>query len=546
MQRDLPAGKVMGMGIEQLATFPLTNIINRLIKRVFDIVAAFFGLILLTPFFLVIAALIKRDTPGPVFYRGPRIGRGGVFFKMLKFRTMFENEKSYQGLRVTFKEDERITPLGKWLRDTKLNELPQLWNVLVGDMSLVGPRPEDPSISRTWPLDIARDLLSVRPGITSPASILYRDEESMLHAGEVMKKYLHELSPDKMRLDQLYVHYQSFWLDLDVILWTFFLLIPLIKAYTPREQLLFVGPVTHLIQRYVGWFVWDFVAVVIAMLGASAIVGQDMAAMRILGMSFGYAVLFSAIGILLHTNQVKWPKATPWEWANLCLAWFIVTGMLVWLHDRVGVQDLRLYSMLILASLFAIGGFALGRSRERLLSGFRASLKAREENRGQPRQRVLIVGSGRTAEHIAWLMDHPTYAAKYQVAGFIDDDLLSQGMKIYGSKVIGQVQDIDRLLKERDIRLIVLADNRLAERKYKDFRDLAKSGRATVVVAPDVFGALARLDASSAENQADGNLNDFRWLVRRSRTPGKAWRAHTISTRRAAVVRKSRTSVDGD
>ncbi|MBK9209148.1 MAG: sugar transferase [Anaerolineales bacterium] len=85
---------------------------------------------------------------------------------------------------MTSKEDDRITPLGAWLRDTKLNELPQLWNVLIGEMSLVGPRPEDPSIARTWPAKIASEILSVRPGVTSPASVLYRDEESMLQAGE--------------------------------------------------------------------------------------------------------------------------------------------------------------------------------------------------------------------------------------------------------------------------------------------------------------------------------------------------------------------------
>ena len=87
-------------------------------------------------------------------------------------------------------------------QNVRLNEFPQLWNVLIGEMSLVGPRPEDPEISKTWPAKAARELLSVRPGVTSPASILYRDEENMLPAGDVMRKYLHELSPDKMRLDQ--------------------------------------------------------------------------------------------------------------------------------------------------------------------------------------------------------------------------------------------------------------------------------------------------------------------------------------------------------
>ena len=95
--------------------------------------------------------LCRREGPGPVFYRGPRLGKNGRVFGILKFRTMYECPASYRGPRVTAQDDDRITPLGKWLRDTKLNELPQLWNVLVGEMSLVGPRPEDPEIVKTWP-----------------------------------------------------------------------------------------------------------------------------------------------------------------------------------------------------------------------------------------------------------------------------------------------------------------------------------------------------------------------------------------------------------
>ncbi len=97
---------------------------------------------------------------------------GGKGFGILKFRTMYERAESYAGPRVTGKQDRRITPLGQWLRNTKLNELPQLWNVLIGEMSLVGPRPEDPEIVKTWPADARKEILSVRPGITSPASIL--------------------------------------------------------------------------------------------------------------------------------------------------------------------------------------------------------------------------------------------------------------------------------------------------------------------------------------------------------------------------------------
>ena len=179
-----------------VATHPMTNSYNKgaflgnLVKRAFDILIASLGLMLGAPFFIYVALRIKRDSVGPVFYRGARVGRGGKDFQILKFRTMYERPESYQGPRVTAQGDPRITPYGKWLRDTKLNELPQLWNVLKGEMSLVGPRPEDPHIVDGWPEDVRREVLSVRPGITSPASVIYRNEEGLLQNEQVMDLYV--------------------------------------------------------------------------------------------------------------------------------------------------------------------------------------------------------------------------------------------------------------------------------------------------------------------------------------------------------------------
>ena len=119
-----------------------------LIKRAFDILASGLGLLLLSPFLLPVALILRRESPGPILYRGPRLGRGGKPFNILKFRTMYERPETYNGPRLTARGDDRITPLGHWLRGTKLNELPQLWNVLVGDMSMVGPRPGRPGDSR--------------------------------------------------------------------------------------------------------------------------------------------------------------------------------------------------------------------------------------------------------------------------------------------------------------------------------------------------------------------------------------------------------------
>ena len=175
--------------------YPLTRPWHtRFAKRAMDLLGAALGLLLLWPLFLAVALIIKRDSRGPVFFRGPRMGRGGRIFQILKFRTMNECAASYAGPKITAEGDERITSLGKWLRDTKLNELPQLWNVLVGEMSLVGPRPEDPEFAARWPEEARREILSVRPGITSPASISYHDEEKQLSPDNLMGDYLEKIA----------------------------------------------------------------------------------------------------------------------------------------------------------------------------------------------------------------------------------------------------------------------------------------------------------------------------------------------------------------
>jgi lipopolysaccharide/colanic/teichoic acid biosynthesis glycosyltransferase len=129
-------------------------------KRAMDVTVSLTVLILLSPLFALIAAAIRRDSPGPAFYRGERVGRCGKVFKILKFRTMYETPASYSGPKVTAQDDPRVTPLGRWLRSTKLNELPQFWNVLMGEMSLVGPRPEDPTLAQSWPAAVREEILS--------------------------------------------------------------------------------------------------------------------------------------------------------------------------------------------------------------------------------------------------------------------------------------------------------------------------------------------------------------------------------------------------
>ena len=191
------------------------------VKRPIDIGASGVGLLLLSPVLGVIALLIKLGSPGPVFFRQKRVGRKGEAFQIFKFRTM-RSEVSGQGPELTVRDDARITQIGTTLRHYKLDELPQLINVLLGDMSLVGPRPEVPRYVDKWDERTRSILLSVRPGMTDLASIEFRNESALLEASEdPERRYLDEIAPLKNRLAVRYVQNWSLWLDIKILFKTF-------------------------------------------------------------------------------------------------------------------------------------------------------------------------------------------------------------------------------------------------------------------------------------------------------------------------------------
>ena len=189
-----------------------------MLKRTFDLLASALGLIILSPIFALIALLIRLTSPGPVFYRARRVGQGGREFTLYKFRSMVA-DADRRGPGITTAGDPRVTSIGRVLRRTKLDELPQLWNVLRGDMSLVGPRPEDPRYVALYTPE-QRRVLDVRPGITSLASIEYRNEEAVLHGPDWEQHYIHEVMPAKLAIDLRYVQRATLFTDLLIILRT--------------------------------------------------------------------------------------------------------------------------------------------------------------------------------------------------------------------------------------------------------------------------------------------------------------------------------------
>jgi lipopolysaccharide/colanic/teichoic acid biosynthesis glycosyltransferase len=185
-------------------------------KRIFDVVCSFAGLAVLAPLFAVTAVLVKSDG-GPVFFRQLRVGYMGKLFYIVKFRSMVPGAEN-MGAQVTGGHDPRITRVGRVLRKTKLDELPQLFNVAVGDMSLVGPRPEVPYYAGMWPPEVRQKVLSVKPGITDYATLYYHDEQAVLAgADDVENVYINEILPHKLALYQQYVKEHSFWIDLRIL-----------------------------------------------------------------------------------------------------------------------------------------------------------------------------------------------------------------------------------------------------------------------------------------------------------------------------------------
>jgi lipopolysaccharide/colanic/teichoic acid biosynthesis glycosyltransferase len=188
-----------------------------MVKRAFDLFMASLGLALLAPLLLPIALAIKLDSPGPVFYRQQRVGRHGVPFRIHKFRTMTHDEAD-AGPQITVGADARITRLGARLRRHKLDELPQLLDVLQGTMSLVGPRPEVPRYVALYPPELRARVLSVRPGITDLASIAFHDESALLaRAADPEREYLQVVLPRKLALAASYADAPSLGTDLKIL-----------------------------------------------------------------------------------------------------------------------------------------------------------------------------------------------------------------------------------------------------------------------------------------------------------------------------------------
>jgi lipopolysaccharide/colanic/teichoic acid biosynthesis glycosyltransferase len=478
--------------------------ITQAIKRGFDILMSLLGITLLSPFLLAIAILIKRESPGPVFYGGRRAGRGNKPFNIWKFRTMYEVQDSYDGPSVTASGDKRITPLGHWLRDTKVNELPQLWNVLIGEMSFVGPRPEDWAISQTWPEEARAEILSVRPGITSPASIIYHDEERMLEGDDFMVKYYQHILPDKMRLDRIYVRHRSMLGDIDIIFWTLAVLLPRLASSRIPEGRLFGGPISRFVRFNLSWFLADFLIA----FSAVAVVGIlwrtigpiELGVPRAILFAIGVAFTFGVINTILGLNSVVWARAVPEDMFGIVVSSgiVIILASSIYLFSPLPVLPTP---MLLLIGLVAMIGFVAARYRWRLLAGLSMFWMSRR-NAFSVGERVLIVGAGEESEFTNWLLRRRNFRYAFSIIGIVDDDPLKQGMRLDGNWIIGTFADIPHLVSGNDVGLIILALAGLEQEEYNKVMQTCINTNVRLLLISDMMRALQFWLTKSGKDEA--------------------------------------------
>jgi len=460
-------------------------------KRLVNIIAALLGLLFLSPLFVFLVLMIKRDTPGPVLFKGKRAGLNGKPFDIYKFRTMYEDPESYQGPRVTGSGDSRITPTGQWLRDTKLNELPQLINVLKGEMSLVGPRPEDTDIVATWPEDARKVILSVRPGITSPASILYRDEESRLSSGRVMEEYLGDILPDKLRLDQLYVAHHSFLSDLDIIFSTFVTFIPAMKRVSIPEKNLYVGPIYKLARRNISWFAIDTLTV-LASVGLAGLLWRSAGPLDLgwgisIGVALVIALFFGLMNSLLGLNRIVWQQAKSSYSLELAFSSSIATFILVGINFYWDTGPFLPQGMIFLTGLFAFLGCLTIRYRDRLLTGLATRWLWHRRRASSVGERVLIVGAGEASQLAIWLLEKSKYASVYSIIGIVDDNLFKQGNYAGGYQVLGTVDELPEIVEEKNVGLIIYAISNIQEDDRDRVLKICQQTSARLVSIPDLL-----------------------------------------------------------
>jgi FlaA1/EpsC-like NDP-sugar epimerase/lipopolysaccharide/colanic/teichoic acid biosynthesis glycosyltransferase len=457
------------------------------VKRVIDIVLGVAGLVVLLPVALIVAAAIALDSSGPIIYGARRVGRGGREFTMWKFRSMARGADAV-GPAVTGAYDFRITRVGAFLRRTKLDELPQLLNVLMGQMSLVGPRPETPRYVALWRTE-ERDVLTVRPGITGPTQIAYIEEEELL-TGDPDGAYEGELMHAKLALDLDYVRRFSLRRDVAILWGTVAGILAVTERRTNRPR-----------RRYT--------------------LGERIRSARLgpilLDASLAALAAALAVGLRIDRTNIVAAVATYWVFVPLAAivrpAGFVIAGayLRVWRYPTLAdvgliVTSLAAGSLIMTLLIFVVmqpwafpGTVGFPRSAiiiEFILSflvlgGIRFASRMRQEEldiapsaAGPPRP-VLIYGAGEAGAHLVREMRR-NRALRMEPVGFVDDDPAKRGQRLYGVEVVGSGDELPRIVEEREASEVIVALPRASGSQLRHIVALSEAAGVPIRTLPGV------------------------------------------------------------
>jgi lipopolysaccharide/colanic/teichoic acid biosynthesis glycosyltransferase len=432
-----------------------------MLTRVLDIIVALFGLTILILMLPVIGLLVKFDSKGPIFYKCDRVGKKGKIFKMYKFRTMYETPMPL-GASVSHQGDPRVTPVGRLLRRSKLNEFPQFLNVLKGEMTLVGPRPESPDLAAAYPPE-ARPIFSVKPGLVGPNQIIGRNEEENYPQGvNPTKHYIEEILPVKLPLDLEYVRKKSFLQDLKYLFW--------------GARVTITGAISrqHL-RNNLSQF--------------SLLVADSLCCL----LTFFLAYLFRFNHVFPMADYTAFWKILPLTLLTR-IPLLVYFGSYRSLIRYLGLSDLKHLFLGVsigsagLVLIIWLSGFSMGDygravfftdwlSLSFLLMGYRAILKSIQNNRKQAEKseprRALIWGVG---DEGRWCLRYlrQSLNPSYEVVGFIDENPKMRHRRIDGLEVLGDHYQLEVLVPLHKIQEIFVAGPGIPDGQVDRVRELHK------------------------------------------------------------------------
>lgn len=447
-----------------------------MLKRLVDFLIAAIGLLVLLPLLLLVALLIKLDSPGPVFFRQERVGLKGRNFRIFKFRSMVHGAYK-MGSRLTTKRDPRVTRVGQMLRWFKIDELPQLLNVLAGEMSLIGPRPEDPHFVRHYSPE-QRAVLSVRPGMVGPSQILGRDELESYPEGlkDTEAYYVDHILPEKLGRDLEYVRRATFWGDMALLargIWaTVRGAVKTKFLWRRRHRVALFGIDCGLIALscYVAFMIrYDFTWPVdsrFLLLPMLIVLVARSAALMYFG---AYQGVFAYFGL--------WDLAALFKAVTLSA---IIAGGLTFF---VGLQSFP-------RSVFVIDWAVILFLLSGVRYGLRTWVRHGWRQRGQRRQKALVVGAGVGGESIArTLLEDPL--CPYRPVGFIDEVPERWGSLIHGVRVLGGATELPLAVSANRIQAVFVCMSDLSDHAAREVVDVCERAGVEYRIVPALSDLLS-------------------------------------------------------